>query len=72
MATPAPPAPSLATIPSPSAPVTDPLTSIETIPPPALAATIPPTEPLITWPVADWVRLTPPVPPVCVSVSAVP
>ena len=71
MAMPAPCAALVATIPSPATPRTDPFTLIDTAPPPALAATIAVVEALMFWPVADCVKVMPPVPPVCVSLNAV-
>ena len=54
---PAPPAPSSARMPSPAAPVTAPLTLIETDPPPLLCATMPLNAPLTARPVADCVKV---------------
>ena len=72
IAIPVPLASSYARIPSPEPPVTEPFTLIEIEPPPVLRATIPSAAPLISWPVADWVKETPPLPPVCARTKAVP
>ena len=69
---PAPLASLVALMPSPFRPVTVPLTLMEIAPPPELLAAIALIAPVIDWPVADWVKLMPPAPPVCVRTNAVP
>ena len=63
---------SLASIPAAAVEATLPVTLIEIAPPPWLSATIAPCCAVIALPVADWVKMTPPVPPVCVKLKAVP
>ena len=62
----------VALMPSPAAAVTEPLTLIEIAPPPELLATIPPCVPDTDRPLADWVNVMPPFPPVCVREKALP
>ena len=68
-ATPAPPEPSVARIPSPAVPVTVPLTVMETVPPPVFRAMIPLFAPFTSWPVADWTNVIP-AEPGCVRMNA--
>ena len=57
---------------SPPEAVSDPLTAMEIAPPPELVATMPSAPAVTGSPLADCVKEIPPVPPVCVSVNAIP